>query len=62
MSHHPSSFPDAYAYSKTALCRSEFRKYVGVDKKDFGAIEYLLRKGQRQLETYRDPGIRNIYG
>jgi succinate dehydrogenase assembly factor 1 len=31
-----------------------------VSKKDFGAIEYLLRKGQRQLEMYAAPGIRNI--
>ncbi|RAL08687.1 succinate dehydrogenase assembly factor 1 [Aspergillus homomorphus CBS 101889] len=40
--------------------RAEFQKQVTVSKKDFTAIEYLLRKGQRQLETYSSPGIRNI--
>jgi succinate dehydrogenase assembly factor 1 len=30
------------------------------DKKDYSAIEYMLRKGQRQLETYSSPGLRNI--
>ena len=40
--------------------RNEFENNATIDKKDFGAIEYLLRKGQRQLETYSEPGIRNI--
>ena len=40
--------------------RSEFEKNITLDKKDFGAIEYLLRKGQRQLEIYSSPGIKNI--
>jgi succinate dehydrogenase assembly factor 1 len=42
-------------------CRTEFQKSIGLDKKDFGAIEYLLRKGQRQLEMYASPGIRDIH-
>lgn len=42
------------------LRRTEFEKSIGLDKKDFAAIEYLLRKGQRQLEIYKSPGIRNI--
>ena len=41
-------------------CRTEFQRNVGLDKKDFAAIEYLLRKGQRQLEIYSSPDIRNI--
>jgi succinate dehydrogenase assembly factor 1 len=41
-------------------CRTEFEKSIGLDKKDFGAIEYLLRKGQRQLEIYSSPGIKDI--
>lgn len=41
-------------------CRSEFQEHIKLDKKDFGAIEYLLRKGQRQLEIYSSPGIRNV--
>lgn len=40
--------------------RAEFQKHVSVNKKDFGTIEYLLRKGHRQLEMYASPGIRNI--
>ncbi|KAI9854212.1 MAG: hypothetical protein M1824_000538 [Vezdaea acicularis] len=39
---------------------SEFRKNITLDKKDFAAIEYLLRKGRRQLEIYSAPGVRNI--
>ena len=40
--------------------RQEFRKNLNVDKKDFTAIEYLLRRGRRQLGIYASPGIRNI--
>ncbi|MCJ1419335.1 hypothetical protein MMC32_005689 [Xylographa parallela] len=40
--------------------RNEFKKNSLLDKKDFAAIEYLLRKGQRQLEIYSSPGIKNI--
>ena len=38
----------------------EFRDHQLVNKKDFAAIEYLLRKGQRQIEIYASPGITNI--
>jgi succinate dehydrogenase assembly factor 1 len=41
--------------------RAEFHKNRGVGKKDFGTIEYLLRRGRRQLETYQDPGIRDLH-
>ncbi|KAJ5443876.1 uncharacterized protein N7458_007748 [Penicillium daleae] len=40
--------------------RAEFQKHRSVNKKDFSAVEYLLRKGHRQLEMYASPGIRNI--
>ncbi|PYH40532.1 succinate dehydrogenase assembly factor 1 [Aspergillus saccharolyticus JOP 1030-1] len=40
--------------------RTEFQRHVEMSKKDFNAIEYLLRKGHRQLETYSSPEIRNI--
>ncbi|KAF2710425.1 hypothetical protein K504DRAFT_466836 [Pleomassaria siparia CBS 279.74] len=43
-----------------SFARSEFRHHLAVSKKDFGTIEYLIRKGRRQLEIYEDPGIRNI--
>lgn len=42
------------------FARREFDRNIHLDKKDFGAIEFLLRKGQRQLETYEAPNIRNI--
>ncbi|KAJ5583875.1 complex 1 protein-domain-containing protein [Penicillium hetheringtonii] len=49
-------------YPGTYLTRSsaEFQKHRSVNKKDFGAVEYLLRKGHRQLEMYSSLGIRNI--
>lgn len=40
--------------------RNEFRRNAAIDKKDFAAVEYLLRKGHRQLEIYSAPGITNI--
>lgn len=42
------------------VSRGEFMKNIALDKKDFSAIEYLLRRGQRQLEIYSSPRIRNI--
>ncbi|RDL36822.1 Uncharacterized protein BP5553_06174 [Venustampulla echinocandica] len=44
-----------------AFARKEFQKHLHFDKKDFSAIEYLLRKGQRQLEMYSSPGIKDIH-
>ncbi|KAF2669641.1 hypothetical protein BT63DRAFT_425318 [Microthyrium microscopicum] len=43
------------------FARDEFRRYIEVDRKDFATIEYLLRKGKRQLETYQSDGIRNVH-
>ncbi|KAK5114082.1 hypothetical protein LTR62_002651 [Meristemomyces frigidus] len=42
--------------------RKEFGKNMALDKKDFGTIEFLLRKGTRQLEIYEQAGVRNIAG
>lgn len=44
------------------FARREFEKNVGLNKKDFGTIEFFLRKGERQLEVYRSPGVTNIAG
>lgn len=41
--------------------RDEFREHAHLSKKDFSAIEFLLRKGQRQLDMYSSPGIRNVF-
>jgi hypothetical protein len=50
-----------WALSPLIYLRAEFHKNRGVGKKDFGTIEYLLRRGRRQLETYQDPGIRDLH-
>ena len=41
--------------------RREFRRNKHVDKKDFAAIEFLLRTGNRKLEMYSAPNITNIH-
>lgn len=41
--------------------RTEFySKRETINRKDFGAIEYLLRKGNRMLEVYGNPLVKNI--
>ncbi|CDO55145.1 similar to Saccharomyces cerevisiae YDR379C-A SDH6 Protein involved in the assembly of the mitochondrial succinate dehydrogenase complex [Geotrichum candidum] len=41
--------------------REEFySKRDTINRKDFGAIEYLLRKGNRMLEVYGNPLVKNI--
>lgn len=41
--------------------RREFRKNEMVDKKDFGAVEALLRMGLRKLELYSSPDVKDIH-
>lgn len=45
-----------------SFARREFEKNIDLDKKDFGAVEFLLRKGDRQLEMYQASNITNIAG
>ncbi|CCF47527.1 hypothetical protein CH063_04187 [Colletotrichum higginsianum] len=40
--------------------RTEFDRYITVDKRDFSVVEHLLRKGRRQLETYSSPSIKDV--
>ncbi|CAK7210867.1 hypothetical protein SBRCBS47491_000923 [Sporothrix bragantina] len=40
--------------------RNEFVKHRDLEKRDFGAIEYLLRKGRRQLEVMSSSWITDI--
>ncbi|KEY67550.1 hypothetical protein S40285_09866 [Stachybotrys chlorohalonatus IBT 40285] len=40
--------------------RAEFDRNMAIDKRNFAAIEFLLRKGRRQLDTYAAPGIKDI--
>ncbi|KAM0198008.1 hypothetical protein ACHAPQ_005811 [Fusarium lateritium] len=43
-----------------SFARNEFHRNLAIDKRDFAAIEFLLRKGRRQLESYGSPGIKDI--
>jgi hypothetical protein len=43
------------------LFRNEFARNISLDKRDFAAIEFLLRKGRRQLDVYSSPGIRDVH-
>ncbi|KAL6878695.1 complex 1 protein domain-containing protein [Trichoderma novae-zelandiae] len=40
--------------------RDEFSRNITIEKRDFAAIEFLLRKGHRQLDVYSSPGIKDI--
>ena len=43
------------------FARTEFEKNMRIDKKDFAAVEFLVRKGRRQLDVYSSPGIKDIH-
>ena len=51
----------AHTVTTNIVTRSEFHKSINIDKRDFAAIEYLLRKGRRQLDLYSAPGIKDIH-
>jgi hypothetical protein len=55
-------FDSELANALGSLCtlRGEFSRHLAIDKRDFVAIEYLLRKGRRQLDVYSSPGIKDI--
>ncbi|TFB04288.1 hypothetical protein CCMA1212_003638 [Trichoderma ghanense] len=40
--------------------RDEFSRNLTIEKRDFAAIEFLLRKGHRQLDVYSSPGIKDV--
>ncbi|KAL1879917.1 hypothetical protein VTK73DRAFT_6613 [Phialemonium thermophilum] len=52
--------PEATRSHFEAFARAEFDKHMAVDKRDFAAVEFLLRKGRRQLEVYSSPRIKDI--
>ncbi|KAL2260135.1 hypothetical protein VTK26DRAFT_5962 [Humicola hyalothermophila] len=52
--------PEATRPHFQAFARAEFEKNITIDRRDFGAIEFLLRKGRRQLEMYSSPGVKDI--
>ncbi|KAJ1657681.1 hypothetical protein IWQ61_002957 [Dispira simplex] len=43
-----------------AFVRHEFTKY-NLSPRDVQATEFLLRRGRRQLETYRNPSIMDVH-
>lgn len=43
-----------------SYARAEFEKNAHLSKKDFGTVEFLLRKGKRQLEVFAEPGVKSI--
>ncbi len=43
-----------------AYARAAFRDHQAVEKRDFAAIEFLLRKGRRQLDVMSSPGIKDV--
>ncbi|KAI6785887.1 uncharacterized protein J7T54_006226 [Emericellopsis cladophorae] len=52
--------PEATRAHFEKFARAEFARNLHLDKRDFGAIEYLLRKGKRQLDAYSSPGIKDV--
>ncbi|CAK7568447.1 MAG: hypothetical protein SEPTF4163_006437 [Sporothrix epigloea] len=50
---------DSRAHFKD-YARSEFVRHRDLEKRDFGAIEFLLRKGRRQLEVMSSARIKDI--
>ncbi|KAM4059461.1 complex 1 protein (LYR family) domain-containing protein [Hirsutella rhossiliensis] len=43
-----------------SFARAEFARSLAIDKREFAAIEFLLRKGRRQLDVYSSPGIKDV--
>ncbi|KAI9172026.1 Succinate dehydrogenase assembly factor 1 [Paramyrothecium foliicola] len=52
--------PQASRAHFEGFARREFARNLAVDKRDFATIEFLLRKGRRQLDVYSAPGIKDI--
>ncbi|KAH7391976.1 complex 1 protein-domain-containing protein [Pyrenochaeta sp. MPI-SDFR-AT-0127] len=53
--------PDTQSHFRD-FAKAGFQKHQHIEQKDFGTIEFLLRRGRNQLESYSDPGIRDIRG
>ncbi|EXJ79259.1 hypothetical protein A1O3_08760 [Capronia epimyces CBS 606.96] len=53
--------PEATRENFRTVTRREFRKNQAVDKKDFAAVEALLRMGSRKLELYSSEGVKDIH-
>ncbi|KAK3335390.1 complex 1 protein-domain-containing protein [Cercophora scortea] len=52
--------PQATQAHFRTFARREFEKNIQLDKRDFSAIEFFLRKGRRQMEMYASPGVKDV--
>ncbi|CAO3631961.1 unnamed protein product [Mucor hiemalis] len=43
-----------------AFIRKEFKEH-NIRRSDFATIEYMLRKGRKQFETYTQKGVKDIH-
>ncbi|KAF4585807.1 putative Found in Mitochondrial Proteome [Ophiocordyceps camponoti-floridani] len=43
-----------------AFVRAEFTRNINIDKRNFDFIEFLLRRGRRQLQVYSSPGVKDV--
>ncbi|RPA83368.1 hypothetical protein BJ508DRAFT_360581 [Ascobolus immersus RN42] len=41
--------------------RAEFRKHLSLNRKDFTTIEYLLRAGNKKLDTMSADDVKRIF-
>lgn len=49
--------------SSTSYAAAEFRRQASsVQRSDFKKIEYMLRKGEKQLKLLRMPGVSTVRG
>ncbi|EHY52007.1 hypothetical protein HRR83_003428 [Exophiala dermatitidis] len=53
--------PEATRENFRNVARREFRKHQMIDRKDFAAVETLLRMGTRKLELYSSDGVKDIH-
>ncbi|KAK9471068.1 uncharacterized protein V1510DRAFT_381756 [Dipodascopsis tothii] len=52
--------PQESRHNFVLFLRAQFQQSSHVSKTDFGAIEYLLRRGRNQLEIYSSDSVRNV--
>lgn len=52
--------PIEYRQHWVGYVHEEFEKGRGIPRRDFGAIEYLLRTGRRRYEMYKSPDIKDV--
>ncbi|KAG2212289.1 hypothetical protein INT47_001648 [Mucor saturninus] len=43
-----------------AFIRREFKEH-NLKKSDFATIEYMLRKGRKQFDTYSQKGVKDVH-